>query len=170
MWINYLVFCCKLGKMSQIYVFRWVCPDYYDITYGRLSKFITILHGGGGLPDLLQYYNGGWSLGTQNLYYVIYGRPLRPSMPPPWHSLTLKAFPLPPRPPKLLAWVLDPGTFYTSTWQTWPPKATPTTLTTLTILTKLTTLTILATLTDQKIHNEHKYRFCIVYLVYLYNY
>ena len=25
---------------------------------GGLSKFITILHGGG-LPDLLQYYNGG---------------------------------------------------------------------------------------------------------------
>ena len=31
----------------------------------------------GGLPDLLQYYNGGGSLGTPNLYYVIYGRPLR---------------------------------------------------------------------------------------------
>ena len=25
---------------------------------GGLSKFITILHGGGGLPDLLQYYKG----------------------------------------------------------------------------------------------------------------
>ena len=34
-----------------------ICPDYYDITYGGLSKFITILHGGG-LPDLLQYYKG----------------------------------------------------------------------------------------------------------------
>ena len=33
--------------------------------------------GGGGLPDLLQYYNGGeGSLRTPNLYYVIYGRPL----------------------------------------------------------------------------------------------
>ena len=33
---------------------------------------------GGGLPNLLQYYNGGGggSLGTPNLYYVIYGRPL----------------------------------------------------------------------------------------------
>ena len=32
---------------------------------------------GGGLPDLLQYYKGeGGSLGTPNLYYVIYGRPL----------------------------------------------------------------------------------------------
>ena len=31
---------------------------------------------GGGLPDLLQYYNGGGSLETPNLYYVIYGRPL----------------------------------------------------------------------------------------------
>ena len=43
---------------------------------GGLSKFITILHGGGGLPNLLQYYNGGGSLGTPNLYYVIYGRRL----------------------------------------------------------------------------------------------
>ena len=33
-------------------------------------------HMGGGLPDLLQYYKGGGSLGTPNLYYVIYGRPL----------------------------------------------------------------------------------------------
>ena len=34
--------------------------------------------GGEGLPDLLQYYNGGGggALGTPNLYYVIYGRPL----------------------------------------------------------------------------------------------
>ena len=33
---------------------------------------------GGGLPDLLQYYKGegGGPLGTQNLYYVIYGWPL----------------------------------------------------------------------------------------------
>ena len=56
------------------------------------AQIITILHrggyqnllqnymGGGGLPNLLQYYNGGGrggvSLGTPNLYYVIYGRPL----------------------------------------------------------------------------------------------
>ena len=51
------------------------------------AQFITISHGGvieiyynitwgGGLPNLLQYYNGGGSLGTPNLYYVIYGRPL----------------------------------------------------------------------------------------------
>ena len=51
--------------MSQIHVFRGVRPVYYDITWG------------GGLSDLLQYYNGGGgSLGTPNLYYVIYGRPL----------------------------------------------------------------------------------------------
>ena len=67
-------FCRKIGKMSQIRVSRGVHPDYYDITWG-LAKFITILHGGG-LPDLLQYYNGGGSLWTPNLYYVIYGRPL----------------------------------------------------------------------------------------------
>ena len=41
---------------------------------GGLCKFIKILHGGG-LPDLLQYYKGGGSLRTPNLYYVIYGRP-----------------------------------------------------------------------------------------------
>ena len=41
-----------------------------------LSKFITILPGGG-LANLLQYYNGGrGSLGTPNLYYVINGQPL----------------------------------------------------------------------------------------------
>ena len=71
-------FCRKFGKMSQIRVSRGVHPDYYDITQGSL-KFITILKRGGGLPDLLQYYKGeggGGSLGTPNLYYVIYGRPL----------------------------------------------------------------------------------------------
>ena len=57
--------------------FWGVHPDYYDITKGGSLKFITILQGGG-LPDLLQYYKGegGGSLGTPNLYYVIYGRPL----------------------------------------------------------------------------------------------
>ena len=40
-----------------------VIEIYYNITWG------------GGLPNLLQYYNGGGSLGTPNLYYVIYGRP-----------------------------------------------------------------------------------------------
>ena len=43
---------------------------------GGLAKLITISHVGGGLPDLLQYYNeGGGSLGTPNLYYVIYVLP-----------------------------------------------------------------------------------------------
>ena len=55
---------------------------------GGSAQIITILHRvgyrnllqyymGGGLPDLLQYYNGGGgSLGTPNLYYAIYWRPL----------------------------------------------------------------------------------------------
>ena len=41
-------------------------------------KFITILHGAGGVFPI--YYNitmRGGSLGTPNLYYVIYGRPLK---------------------------------------------------------------------------------------------
>ena len=43
---------------------------------GGSAQIITILHRGG-YQNLLQYYNGGgWSLGTPNLYYVIYGRPL----------------------------------------------------------------------------------------------
>ena len=43
-----------------------------------LSKFITILHGGGSSQfiTILQWGGGGGSLGTPNLYYVIYGRPL----------------------------------------------------------------------------------------------
>ena len=41
-----------------------------------LSKFITILPGGGVLPIYYNITMGGGSLGTPNLYYVIYGRPL----------------------------------------------------------------------------------------------
>ena len=63
MWIYDFAFCCKFGKMLQIHVFR------------GSAQIITILHGGG-LPYLLQYYKGGGSLGTPNLYYVIYERPL----------------------------------------------------------------------------------------------
>ena len=78
MWIYDFVFCCEFGKMSQIHVFRGVRPDYYDITWGVIKIYYNITWGGG-LPNLLQYYNGagGGSLGTPNLYYVIYGRPLR---------------------------------------------------------------------------------------------
>ena len=56
---------------------------------GGSTQIITILHrrghwnllqyykGGGSSRFLLQYYKGeGGSLGTPNLYYVIYGRPL----------------------------------------------------------------------------------------------
>ena len=46
-----------------------ISPSLLRYHMEGLSKFITILHGGG-LPDLLQYYKG-----TPNLYYVIYGRP-----------------------------------------------------------------------------------------------
>ena len=65
----------EFGKMSQIHVFR------------GSAQIITLLHWGG-YQNLLQYYMGGvfpiyhnitmggGSLGTPNLYYVIYGRPL----------------------------------------------------------------------------------------------
>ena len=76
MWIYDFAFCCEFRKMSQIHVFRLlqyyiggVIEIYYNITWG------------GGLPNLLQYYNGGGSLGTPNLYYVIYGRPLMVASP-----------------------------------------------------------------------------------------
>ena len=64
MWFYDFAFCCEFGKMSQIHVFRGVPPVYYDITWGGVFPI---------------YYNitmGGGSLGTPNLYYVIYGRPL----------------------------------------------------------------------------------------------
>ena len=76
MWIYDFAFCCKFRKMSQIHAFRGA------------AQIVTILHRGGvieiyynitwgGLPDLLQYYNGGeGALRTLNLYYVIYGWPL----------------------------------------------------------------------------------------------
>ena len=60
---------------------------------GGSAQIITILHKGGykiyyniaraGLPNLLQYYNGGGSLGTPTLYYVIYGLPLKFRTPGP---------------------------------------------------------------------------------------
>ena len=53
-----------------------ISPSLLRYHMEGLSKFITILPGGGVLANLLQYYNGGGSLGTPNLYYVIYGRPL----------------------------------------------------------------------------------------------
>ena len=44
---------------------------------GSLAGFITILHGGGGQANLLQYYMGaGGSAETPKLYYVIYEQPL----------------------------------------------------------------------------------------------
>ena len=55
-----------LGGSAQIITIlhRGVIKIYYNITWGGSSQFITILQWGGG------------SLGTPNLYYVIYGRPL----------------------------------------------------------------------------------------------
>ena len=61
---------------------------------GGSAQIITILHRGG-YQNLLQYYmgggssrfitilqgGGGGSLGTPNLYYVIYGRPLMNKIP-----------------------------------------------------------------------------------------
>ena len=45
---------------------------------GGVIEIYYITTEGGDLPDLLQYYKGeGGSLGTPNLYYVIYGRPLK---------------------------------------------------------------------------------------------
>ena len=41
-----------------------------------LSKFITILPGGGSCQFITILQWGGGSLGTPNLYYLIYGRPL----------------------------------------------------------------------------------------------
>ena len=56
--------------------FQGVRPDYYDITQGGYQNLLQY-YMEGGLPNLLQYYKGeGGSLGTPNLYYVIYGRPL----------------------------------------------------------------------------------------------
>ena len=67
-------FCREFGKMSQYgflegsaqiitILHRGGIKIYYNITWGGSSRFITILHWGG-------------SLGTPNLYYVTYGRPL----------------------------------------------------------------------------------------------
>ena len=58
-----------LGGYAQIFTYYIgrVIEIYYNVTWGR------------GLPNSFQYYNGGaggGSLGTPNLYYVIYGRPL----------------------------------------------------------------------------------------------
>ena len=68
MWIYDFVFYCEVGKMSQIYAFRWVrlvIKIYYNITWGGVFPiYYNITMGGGG------------SLGTPNLYYVIYGQSL----------------------------------------------------------------------------------------------
>ena len=62
MCIDDFAFCCEFGKMLQIHVFRGVRPDYYDITWGGLSKLLQY-YMGGGLPHLLQYYDGvGWGV------------------------------------------------------------------------------------------------------------
>ena len=44
--------------MLQIHVVRGVCQDYYDIAYGEIIEIYYNITWGG-LPDLLQYYNGG---------------------------------------------------------------------------------------------------------------
>ena len=49
--------------MIRYYIGRFI-EIYYSVTWGGASRFITILQWGG-------------YLGTPNLYYVIYGRPLK---------------------------------------------------------------------------------------------
>ena len=74
-------FVANSEKMLQIRASRGPAQIIAILHRGGSLKFITILQrGGGGLPDLLQYYKGGRGggrLGTPNLYYVIYGRPLK---------------------------------------------------------------------------------------------
>ena len=43
MWHHLKAFFWKCGKLSQIRIFRWVCQDYYNISWGA---------GEGGLPNL----------------------------------------------------------------------------------------------------------------------
>ena len=50
-------FVANLEKCRK-YTFLGGPPRLLRYYIGGLSKFITILHGGGGLPDLLQYYKG----------------------------------------------------------------------------------------------------------------
>ena len=55
-----------------------ISPSLLRYHMEGLSKFITILPGAGGscqFITILQW--GGGPLGTPNLYYVIYGRPLK---------------------------------------------------------------------------------------------
>ena len=62
--------------MSQIRVSRFFFTTLRYYIGGVIEIYYSATRGGG-LPDLLQYYKGeGGSLGTPNLYYVIYGRPL----------------------------------------------------------------------------------------------
>ena len=72
--------CCK-------YTFLGGPPRLLRYYIGGLSKFITILHGGGVFPIYYNITSGrGGSLGTPNLYYVIYGWPLT------WVSLCTSCF------------------------------------------------------------------------------
>ena len=75
MWIYDFAFCCKFGEMSQIHVFRGAAQIITILHRGVIKIYYNITWGG----VFLIYYNitmGGGSLGTPNLYYVIYGRPL----------------------------------------------------------------------------------------------
>ena len=53
-----------------------ISPSLLRYHMEGLSKFITILPGGGSCQFITILQWGGGSLGTPNLYYVIYGRPL----------------------------------------------------------------------------------------------
>ena len=57
--------------------FWGVHPDYYDITKGGVIEIYYNTTRGGVFPIYYNITRGrGGSLGTPNLYYVIYGRPL----------------------------------------------------------------------------------------------
>ena len=53
-----------------------ISPSLLRYHMEGLSKFITILPGGGSCQFITILQWEGGSLGTPNLYYVIYGRPL----------------------------------------------------------------------------------------------
>ena len=64
------------SEKCRKYTFLGGSAQIITILHRGLSKFITILHGGGVFPIYYNITMGGGSLGTPNLYYVIYGRPL----------------------------------------------------------------------------------------------
>ena len=80
MWIYDFAFVANSEKCRK-YTFLGGSSQIITILHGGVSEiYYNITWGGGVFPI---YYNITWggSLGTPNLYYVIYGRPLTPSIP-----------------------------------------------------------------------------------------